>query len=122
MSKSLKSNDSKNTKNSKSKIPPNIQNIIDNENLGVIREEKKAIKLKQSNSSSKKKSSAKQSTDKRTEKGPNISKDGFLLANNAKSASRPSVNSMMSEEQENKEMVWNANIRSSAKDITLIYF
>ena len=88
--------------NSRSKIASHFQNTFDSANLGVIREEHKRGK-NQSHSVSKNQSS-KKSKDRRTDNNPTISKDGFLSANDGKSASRPSAYSM-SDDPENKEMV-----------------
>ena len=114
------SNDSKKTKNSKSKLGAHIPSIADNENLGVIKEERKTVKRKISNSMTMiKKSPTSQNDDWKVISKHTIIKDGYLAAKtNGKATSRPSVYSMMSEDPDNREMIWWDNFPSSTKELS----
>lgn len=117
----MMSSESKKTKNSKTKIGVHNQNVIDSDSLGIIKEERKTVKRRISNSMTMtmtNQSARKEDWNKIISKHTMI-KDGYLAANiKGKSTSRPSIYSMMSEDPDNKEMVWWDNFPSSTKELS----
>ena len=120
MNKSIISIDSKKTKNSISKLRLNNPSIAESDNLGVIKEERNTIKRKHSNSMAiLKKSPTGQNVDWRAINRHTIIKDGYLAAKtNSKATSRPSIYSMISEDPDNREMIWWDNFPSSTKELS----
>lgn len=124
--KSFISNDSRKTKQSgKAKQDSKYKQrgtLHPQENLGIIKEERKKVKRRISNSQTlSKEKNIKQSANSGHKYNNNttITKDGFLAAKvHAESCSRPSICSIVSDETINREMIFGDHIPSSTKELS----